>query len=438
MESEYEQALNQIIAEHGSYLCAIDGMNASLDNLFSSTRNALESFKENESKQSLVDAYKRTYFAMKAFDGIDPYNFQLQGKDKQRFVNFSVLDKISLSEDLQGGNYEIDKKQLKDLIGEHLEKVGVPQQGTENTHSSRIDNMIDTFTQSGDVSEIVRYLRTRTNIYLKKSKTERVMLIFCFKFYGIVIRILAAKDDSEEFHSAGFIGELRELVNELPVILDARTKALKTNIIFFIKILQLPDVLECVSLLQQIDRSGILAQDVDQLTVFLEHLYYQITPNVARESSLEYFIEASLVALDQVHTQMETDRKKAKNTDKSGSETDLDFQLGLLSGNQFSIQLELPSYLSNFHESLTCPIDHRELNLMVNPAIILGCGHIFGQSTVKKLLDNFIPSHEIPYYGENMITCPYCNVRTSQENTRSVQYMNLREQLFENFVDYFE
>ena len=440
MSLDYENLLDQINLEHDSYLRSIDDMNDSVETLFKATRNTIvSSTKGTTEKKELLDAYKRTYFSMLNLDKIKSYNFQKKDDNSNKhFINSSVLDKICLSDELED-KYELDKSKLKDLIDEHMIKIGVEYEHTKKNNSNKsIDYMIDNFTKFGNATDIVNYLSTRTNIYLQKNKFERLLIIHCFEFYAILIKLFTVKDDLDGFDSKSFLSELRHLINKLPATLDTKTKSLKTNIIFFVKILQLPDLGESLQILNQIEKSTIISRDIDQLTTFLENFYYDITPNISRESSLQLFIEASLIALDQVSIEIEAKNKREKPPNSSKTnEVDLNSQFHLLDDNQFSVQLELPSYLSNFHETLTCPIDHKEMNLLANPATILGCGHIFGQSTIKKLLENFVPNHEAPYCGEHSVTCPYCNVSTQEENARTVQYLNLKEQVFENFIDYF-
>lgn len=431
MEIDYEELLNKITNEHEGYMNAIDGMNDSIEALFKTTRNSIVSKTGGDNKKDMLDAYKRTHFSMLNMDGIESYNFQMDGIYKKSYLNSTVLDKVSIADESQE-KYEIDRTKLKDLIDEHLIKAGLGYGGPSNGRDKQIEYMIGCFTKYGNSSFITRYLSTRTNIHLKKSKTERVLLIYCFQFYGLLIEIFMSKKDLDEDLAKTFMGKLRSLVNELPITLDTKTKALKTNMIFFVKIFQLPDVSEMLEILAQIEKSGIVSKDVDLLAAYLENYYYAITPQASKQSSLQYFIETALETLIQVDSEMEMKKKRNGN-----AHSNMDSKFDLLNDNQFSVQLELPAYLSNFHESLTCPIDQSEMNLLANPAIILSCGHIFGQSTVKKLLENFVPNHELPYYGENIITCPYCNVGTSEEGTRAVHYINIKEAVFENFVDYF-
>lgn len=431
-DMDYEDLLNKVTSEHDGYINAIDGMNDSIEALFKTTRKSIVSKTGGENKKDMLDAYKRTHFSMLNLDGLEGYNFQKETKyNKKGYLNSTVLDKISLADDSQE-KYEIDRTKLKDLIDEHLIKTGLGKGDPNNENKKQIEYMVGCFTTYGNSSLITDYLSKRTNIHLKKSKTERILLIYCFKFYGFLINMFLLKKDLDEGLAKSFARKLRSLVNELPITLDTKTQALKMNMIFFVKIFQLGDVSEMMEILGQIEKSGIVSKDVVSLTTYFENYYYAITPQASRQSSLQYFVEAGLETLIQVDSEIDTKRKRNGN-----AHSNMDTKFDLLNDNQFSVQLELPSYLTNFHESLTCPIDQSEMNLLANPAIILSCGHIFGQSTVKKLLENFVPNHELPYYGENIITCPYCNVGTSEEGTRAVHYINIKEAVFENFVDYF-
>ncbi|XBW35813.1 hypothetical protein QEN19_001386 [Hanseniaspora menglaensis] len=432
MVSDYSSLLNQINTEHDAYKRSIDKVNESIDALFENTKAVVVSSNQKNSKKTLLNSYKKTYFSMVDLNNIKPYNFQKEGDlKKEQFINSTVLGKIRLDDEAEN-RYEIDKMKLKSLIQQHLVKIGALDD-SDGGLKSKVDEMLECFVLKGDCSKIVCYLSTRTNIYLRKTNIDRSLLISCFQFYGILIQLFSSGEAM-----GNFIAPLKKLINSLPMSLDSKTKCLKTNIAFFIKLLELSNVNERDSILDQIEKSNIIKNDVDQLISHFENIFYSITPEASRESCLQYFIEAGLIALDQLSSEVEVSRRKSQISADLAAPTDLDFSLDLFNDNQLLIQLDLPSYLLNFHETLACPISHTEMNILANPAVVLGCGHIFGQSTVRKLIENFVPNHEAPNCGNYMISCPYCKASTSEQDIRNVQYVNFKEQVFENFVDYFD